>query len=119
MSSLGTADENTLRGYRSVGDLTCDLDGTLSTNIGWVLFEVASSDDDTVRGIIGTYNHYATLLLLRTFRAKRPFRMRGVFEDEIAEARAWALDDVVCTAVDLYDVSGFIAFRATALKELD
>ncbi|MGZ4953159.1 MAG: hypothetical protein ACXV5A_07165 [Halobacteriota archaeon] len=118
MSSVNTADESVLTGYRCVGDVIFDLDGTVLTDVGWVLFEVASSQPDTARGIIGTYNNYATLQLLRHDHAKRPCRIRGEFDVGIAELRAWTLDDVVFTAVDVYDVSGFIAFRA-ALKEPD
>ncbi len=113
MSPKSTADGGTLIGYRCVGDVTFDLDGNVSTDVGWVLFEVASSQPDAVRGIIGIYNHYATLQLLRLDHAKRPCRIRGEFEDGTTETRAWALDEVVFTAVDVDDAGGFIAFRAT------
>ncbi len=115
MSSASTPQGVTLRGYRSVGDVTFDLDGTVSTDIGWVIFEVASSDPHMARGIIGTYNHYATLQVLRAFYGKRPCRMHGEFEDGVS-VHAWTLDDMTITAVDVYDVGGFIAFRAAALK---
>ncbi|MGZ4848978.1 MAG: hypothetical protein ACXV2D_05740 [Halobacteriota archaeon] len=111
---MSTGDGGTLTGYRSVSDATFDLDGTVLTDIGWVLFEVASSQTDPARGIIGTYNHYATLQLLRLDHAKMRCRIRGEFEDGMTEARAWALDDVVFTAVDVDDTGGFIAFRAVA-----
>ncbi|MGZ7188553.1 MAG: hypothetical protein ACXVIR_12025 [Halobacteriota archaeon] len=114
MSPTSTSDGDTLTGYRCVGDVSFDLDGTVLTDIGWVLFEVASSQSHAVRGIIGTYNHHATLQLLRLDRAERPCRIRGEFEDGITEARAWALDDVVFTAVDVDDTGGVIALRAVA-----
>ena len=40
----------------------------------------------------------------------------GEFEDGITEVREWALDDVALTAVDVHDISGFIAFRAAAFN---
>ncbi len=103
-----------LRGFRSVGDITFDLDGSVSADVGWVLFEVANSDPDAAYGIIGTYNHYATLLLLRTFHAERPCRIYGEFEDSANVARAWTLEDAIFIALNVYDVGGFIAFRAAA-----
>ncbi len=117
MSSARTPDDDTLGGYRSVGDVTFNLDGTASTDLGWVLFEIVSSDPDTARGIIGTYNHYATLQLMRTFQTQRPCHIYGEFEDGVNVSRAWALHDVVSTVLDVYDVSGFVAFRAAALME--
>ncbi len=69
---------------------------------------------ETARGVVGTYNHYATLQVLRLDRTKRPCRIRGEFDDGTAGLATWTLDDVHVTAVDVYDVSGFIAFRAAA-----
>ncbi len=116
MLATSTPDDGTLTGYRCVGDVTFDLDGTVLTDVGWVLFEVASSQPDVVRGIIGTFNHYATLQVLRLDYAKRPCRILGEFEDGITGTRAWALDDVVFTAVDVDDAGGFIAFRAVGFS---
>ncbi len=114
MASANTADGSVLTGYRCVGDVTFDLDGTVLTDVGWVLFEVDCTTPDRARGIIGTYNHYATLQVLRLDRTKRPFRIRGEFDDGTAELSTWTLYDVVVTAVDIDDVGGFIAFCAAA-----
>ncbi|MDD1721546.1 MAG: hypothetical protein LUP95_06130 [Euryarchaeota archaeon] len=65
--------------------------------------------------MIGTYNHYATLQLVRLYRAKRPCHLHGVFDDGATDARVWTLNDVVFTAIFVRDVSGLAGFRATAV----
>ncbi len=64
-----------LRGYRSVDDVSFDLDGTFSTYVGWVLFEVGDKQHERIRGVIGTFNNYATLMLLRIARDQKPCRV--------------------------------------------
>lgn len=102
------AGANTLRGYRGVGDITFDLDSTRSTDIGWVLFEMKGGQCDDVRGVIGTFNHYATLLLVRLDRAKRPFRIQGLFDNGTTGASEWTLKNVSFTGVWVHNVTGFI-----------
>ncbi|MGZ4931868.1 MAG: hypothetical protein ACXV46_03695 [Halobacteriota archaeon] len=87
----------------------------ISTDIGWALFEMHDGDLDAVRGVIGTYNNYATLQIVRLDRAKRPCRIHGVFDDGITDARAWTLNDVVFTSILVRDMSGLAGFRAAAV----
>ncbi len=108
----------TLRGYRSTGDITFDLDGTVSTDIGWVIFEVSDGSSEG-HGVIGTFNNYATLKLVRFERAQKPCRIHGDFGDGHTEAQKWLLDDVVLTDVLSDDVTGFIGFRAGVATSID
>ncbi len=112
---MNVGKESSLKGYRCIDDVIFDLDGTISTDIGWALFEVLDGDLDAVHGVIGTYNNYATLQLVRLDRAKRPCHLYGVFDDGATGAREWTLNDIVFTAILVRDVSGFAGFRATVV----
>ncbi|MGZ4908815.1 MAG: hypothetical protein ACXVIG_07500 [Halobacteriota archaeon] len=109
---MGDADANTLRGYRSIGDVTFDLDGALFSDIGWVIFEVSDSQPNRGQGVIGTFNNYATLTLVRFRHTQKPCQIQGVFDDGETGEHVWQLDDVVFTGVLFRDVNGLIGFRA-------
>ncbi len=117
--TVSTVDAATLRGYWSVSDITCDLDGTTSTYIGWVLFEVSDNQRERVRGVIGTFNDYVTLMLLRRVRDQKPCRMYRLFDSGQTEACEWTLDNVAFIGAEVDDVSGFIAFHALAFNHSD
>ncbi len=112
---MNVGKESSLKGYRCRGDVTFDLNGTISTDIGWALFEVLDGDLDAVRGVIGTYNNYATLQLVLVDRAKRPCHLHGVFDDGVTGAHEWTLNNIVLTAILVRDVNGFAGFRATVV----
>ncbi len=111
---MDTDNGHRLRGYRSVNDISFDLDGVFSTYIGWVLFEVGDTQLERVRGVIGTFNNYATLMLLRLARDQRPCRVHGRFNDGQTDASEWTLDNVTYTGAEVHDESGFVAFHASA-----
>ncbi len=111
---MGTDKGHRLRGYRSVNDISFDLDGVFSTYIGWVLFEVGNTQLERVRGVIGTFNNYATLMLLRLARDQKPCRIHGRFKDGQTDASEWTLDNVTYTGAEVHDESGFVAFHASA-----
>lgn len=111
---MSAAKGKTVRGYRSVGDVSFDLDGTFSTWVGWTLFETSELHRAHVRGVIGTFDNYATLVLLRLARDQRPCRVHGRFDDGQRGVREWTLDNVVFTDAEVLDESGFVAFRASA-----
>ncbi len=112
---MGGAEGSTLRGYRGIGDITFDLNGTPTTDIGWVLFEVNDDQLDRGRGIVGTFNNYATLRLIRSTRTKTPCRIYGLFDDGKTRSNTWLLDDVVFTGMLVRDASGILGFRAGAV----
>ncbi len=91
---MSTAEKMLLRGYRSVGDVSFDLDGTLSTCIGWVLFEVGDTQLEHVRGVISTFNNYATLTILRLAHDQEPCRIHGWFDNGQTDTSEWTLDSV-------------------------
>ncbi len=103
-----------LRGYRCIGDVIIDLDGTLASDLGWVMFEVSDEQLDRARGVVGTFNNYATLRLIRSRRTKAPCRIRGLFDDGKTGVSEWLLDDVFFTSALLRDVTGLISFRSRA-----
>ncbi len=107
-----------LRGYRCIGDVIFDLDGTLSSDVGWVLFEVNDEQPDRARGVVGTFNNYATLRLIRSRRTKASCRIRGLFDDGKTGANEWLLDNVVFTSALLRDVTGLIGFCASATYKI-
>ena len=109
---------NAIRGYRGIGDIVFDFDGTLSTDIGWVLFEVSDDQPDQGQGVIGTFNNCATLRLIRSTRTKSPCRIRGLFHDGATGVDTWQLDDVVFIGMLLRDVIGFIGFRAGTITRI-
>ena len=115
---MGDAERSTLRGYRGIGDITFDLDGVLATDIGWVIFEISDGQPDRGQGVVGTFNNYATLRLIRSIRTKIPCRIHGLFDDGAAEVNKWLLDDVVFTGTLLRDVSGIIGFRTGAVNRI-
>ncbi len=116
--TASTIKSSTCRGYRGVGDITIDLDGTLLTDIGWALFETG---DDQLggQGIIGTFNNYVTLTLIQFARTKRPCSIHGWFDDGKTGEHWWLLDDVICAGVLVRDVSGLIGFRASTVTCID
>ena len=65
---MSAAGADTLEGHRSISDVTFDLDGELSTEIGWVVFEVSDEQPELCCGVIGTFNNYVTLRLIRFAR---------------------------------------------------
>ncbi len=108
-----------LRGYRGIGDITFDLDSTLSSDIGWVIFEVSDEKPESGHGVIGTFNHYVTLQLIRFERTQKPCRIYGTFDDGETGKDAFLLDDVVFSAVLVRDISGLIGFRAGSVNRVD
>jgi hypothetical protein len=68
----GLIGANTRKGYRSISDVTFNLDGERSTEIGWVVFETIDKQPESCCGVIGTINNYATLRLFRFARTQRP-----------------------------------------------
>ncbi len=112
------ADANTLRGYRSIGDITFDLDGALSSDIGWVIFEVSDGQPDRGQGVIGTFNNYVTLTLVRFKWAQKPCRINGIFDDGETGENTWLLDNVGFTGILFRDVSGLIGFRAGSVNRI-
>ncbi len=115
---VNATEVHTLRGYRCIGDVTFDLDGTLATDLGWVLFEVSDEQPDRARGVVGTFNNYATLQLIRSRLTKAPCRIYGLFDDGKTGVSEWHLDDVFFTSALLRDVTGLIGFRASATYKI-
>lgn len=107
---MSAAGADTLEGHRSISDVTFDLDGELSTEIGWVVFEVSDEQPELCCGVIGTFNNYVTLKLIRFERSQRPCRVQGFFDDR-KQTRTRMLDDIAFTEI-LVDVSGFVGFSA-------
>ena len=107
-----TADADALNGYRSISAVTFDLDGELSANIGWVIFEVNEERPERCSGMIGTFNNHATLKLIRFAHSEKPCRICGLFDDGKTDARTWMLGGIVFTSSFVLDASGFVGFRA-------
>ncbi len=110
-SQIRVDERTALRAYRSIGTVTFDLDGTLFTDTGWVMFEITDGQYEG-QGVIGTFNNYNTLTLMRFERTQKPLRMRGQFNDGATGAHTWLLDDVAFTGLLVRDASGLIGFRA-------
>ena len=110
---------STLRGYRGIGDITFDLDGLLSADIAWVIFEVSDEEPEAGQGVIGTFNNYGTLQLVRFERSQKPCRIYGVFDDGETGERTFLLDNVVFSEFLLRDVTGLIGFRAGSVSRAD
>lgn len=113
---MSTADVDTRKGYRSIADVTFDLDGKLSTETGWIVFEVSEGQPECCRGVIGTVNNHVTLRLIRFARTQRPWRIHGLFDDG-KQTRTLMLDDVVVTSIFVFDVSAFFGFRASTVAQ--
>lgn len=107
--------EHELTGYRSVDDTTFDLNGELSTEIGWVVVEVSNAQLECCRGIIGTINNYATLRLMRFARAQKACQIRGDF-DNGKQMTTLMLADVVFNAFFVLDTNSFVSFSANVIK---
>ncbi len=118
VTTVNTAKTSALKGYRSVGDVTFDLDSTLSTNIGWVILEVDDSKSAGTRGLIGTFSNYVMLMLIRFKRRQKPCRIHGWFDDGTTGTTMWRLDDVAFTGFLVRDVNGFIGFRASEANQI-
>ncbi len=113
------AKASALRGYRSSGDVTFDLNRTLLSDIGWVVFEIDDDQSGRGHGVIGTFNNYMTLTLIRFARAQKPCHMYGVFDDGETGESTWLLDDVGFTGLLVGDASGLIGFRAGTMNRTD
>jgi hypothetical protein len=111
---MSRAGADTLKGHRSISDVTFDLDGELSTEIGWVVFEVNDEQPERCCGVIGTFNNYATLRLIRFARSQRPCRIQGFFDDG-KQTRTHMLDDIAFAEILVLDVSGFVGFSASII----
>ncbi len=116
--TVSKAKEGTLRGYRGIRDITFDLDSTLLTDSGWVIFEVNDEGAESGLGVIGTFNHHVTLQLIRFARNQKPCRIVGVFDEEETGERTFLLDDVRFTAVLVRDISGLIGFRSGTVRRI-
>ncbi len=103
-----------LHGYRGSGDVTFEYDGKLLTDIAWVIFEVRDGQPNDVRGVVGTFNNYATLQLVWLYRTKKPLRVYGRFDDGTTGPSEWSFDNIAISGMWVRDSTGFMGFRATA-----
>ncbi|MGZ4920165.1 MAG: hypothetical protein ACXVIE_08760 [Halobacteriota archaeon] len=106
------------RGYRSVRQITFDLDGTLSDDIGSVVFEVSDGQSGG-QGVIGTFNNYVTLKLIRFERTQRSCCIHGWFDDGKTGTNAWLLDDLVFTGILVRDANGLVGFHAGTVTPIN
>ncbi len=112
--TVTTTKASALRGYRGAGDITVTCDGRLFSDLGWVVFEVRDGQHNDVRGVVGTFNNYATLQLMWLYRNKKPCRIHGWFDDGAMQPHKWTLDNVLFTGIWVRDMTGFVGFQATA-----
>ena len=116
-SLMVMAGEGALIGYRSVDNITFNLDGKDKSDLAWVIFEVAQGDLARTTGVLGTINNHVTLELMRLIRAQKTIRIRGAFNDrDIGETSDWTLQWIAATGARLEDTSSFIGFRAVASR---
>jgi hypothetical protein len=108
---MSTAGADTLEGHRSISDVTFDLDGELSNEIGWVVFEVNDEQPERCCGVIGTFNNYVTLRLIRFARSQRTCLIQGLFNDG-KQTRTRMPDDIAFTEIFVLDESSFVGFSA-------
>ncbi len=101
-----------LQGYRSLGGIALKCSDEVFADVGWVIFEINDSNHDEVRGVISTYNDYATYVLMRLARAERSCRLQGLFSDGKAGEYPLTLNDVVIENMLVQDTTAMAAFRA-------
>jgi hypothetical protein len=111
------AGEGALIRYRSVDNITLDLDGKDKSDLAWVIFEVVQGDLARTTGVLGTINNHVTLELMRLIRAQKTIRIKGAFNDrDTGETSDWTLHWIAATGARLEDTSSFIGFRAVASR---
>ncbi len=115
-ASTGTAKSPALRGYRSVDDVALECGSEVFADIGWAIFEASDGDQNEARGIINTYNDYATYVLVHLARAGGLCRLHGVFTDGKAGEYQCTLDDVVIENMLVQDTTAVAGFRAKGLQ---
>ena len=109
--------EGALIGYRSVDNVTLDLDGTDKSDLAWVIFEVEQEDLARTTGVFKHDQQPRDARINATHTSSETIRIRGAFNDRaIGETSDWTLHWIAATGARLDDTSSFIGFRAVASR---